>query len=328
MTVAAIATSGSQEYLILTSAIAFTVGILFLIFGIFKMGWVANFIPNPVMKGFIQGLVWVTIIGQVPKILGIEGGSGNFWQRLATIIRHLPQTHGTTAIIGIGSIIILFVLKEYFPKIPSALTTAIVAILAVTFLGLEDKGVELIGSIEASLPPFKLPVVSMDKIQGIMAGSFAIVLIGYAETLGAAKAAAEKTGEEIDPNQELISLGPANLASGLSSGFLVVGSLSKTSISMSSGGKTQISSVVQGIFVLLTLLFLMPLFKNLPHATLAAIVVEAMLGLANINYFKSLRRISRKESAVALLAFLGVLFFSVLHGVGLGVVASLVLLID
>ena len=328
VTVAAIATSGSQEYLILTSAIAFTVGILFLIFGIFKMGWVANFIPTPVMKGFIQGLVWVTIIGQVPKLLGIEGGSGNFWQRLATIIRHLPQTNGTTAIIGIGSIVILFVLKEYFPKIPSALTTAVVAILAVTFLGLEDQEVELIGSIEASLPTLNLPMVSIDQLKGIIGGSFAIVLIGYAETLGSAKAAAEKTGEEIDTNQELISLGPANLAAGLSSGFLVVGSLSKTSISMSSGGKTQVSSIVHGVFVLLTLLFLMPLFSNLPHATLAAIVIEAMLGLANITYFKNLRRITKIEHAVALLAFLGVLFVGVLEGVSLGVIAAILLLIQ
>ncbi len=327
VTVAALATSGSQEYLLLTSAIAFTVGILFLMFGLLKMGWVANFIPNPVMKAFIQGLVWVTIIGQVPKLLGIEGGSGNFWQRLAAIIRHLPQTNITTAVIGIGSIVILFVLKEYFPKIPSALTTAVVAILTVTFLGLEDTGVELIGSLDASLPPLNLPMVSLNQLQGIIGGSLAIVLIGYAETLGSAKAAAEKTGEEIDPNQELISLGPANLAAGLSSGFLVVGSLSKTSISMSSGGKTQVSSIVHGIFVLLTLLFLMPLFSNLPHATLAAIVIEAMLGLANISYFKNLRRLGKIEHAVALLAFFGVLFVGVLEGIGLGVIAAILLLI-
>ena len=327
VTVAALATSGSEEYLLLTSAIAFTVGILFLIFGIFKMGWVANFIPTPVMKGFIQGLVWVTIIGQVPKLLGIEGGSGNFWQRLNAIVYHLPQTHVTTAIIGIGSVVVLFVLKEYFPKIPSALITAVLSILAVTFLGLEDKGVELIGSIEASLPPLHLPMVSMDQIKGIIGGALAIVLIGYAETLGSAKAAAEKTGEEIDPNQELISLGPANLAAGLSSGFLVVGSLSKTSISMSSGGKTQLSSIVHGVFVLLTLLFLMPLFSNLPHATLAAIVIEAMLGLANISYFKNLRRIRKIGYAVALLAFFGVLFVGVLEGVSLGVIAAILLLI-
>ena len=327
VTVAALATSGSQEYLVLTSAIAFTVGACFLIFGLLKMGWVADFIPTPVMKGFIQGLVWVTIIGQVPKLLGIKGGSGNFWQKLAVILDQLPQAHLLTAIIGIGSLIILFSLKKYLPKVPSALTSVIIAIIAVTFLGLGDKGVELIGSIKTGLPPFVVPKVSLEQFQGIIAGALAIVLLGYAESLGAAKAAAEKTGEEIDPNQELISLGPANLVNGLFSGFLVVGSLSKTSVSMEAGGKTQVSSIIHGIFVLLTLLFLLPLFRNLPHATLAAIVIEAMLGLANLKYFQNLRRINTTELAVAMLAFLGVLFLGVLQGIGLGVIASIVLLI-
>jgi high affinity sulfate transporter 1 len=327
VTVAALATSGSKDYLVLTSAIAIIVGICFLLFGLFKMGWVANFIPTPVMKGFIQGLVWVTIIGQVPKLLGIKGGAGNFWQKLSEIAHQLPQSHLVTTITGITSLIVLFVLKEYFPKIPSALTTVILAILAVTFLGLGEKGVDLIGSIETGLPPLSFPEVSIGQIQGIVAGSLAIVLLGYAETLGAAKTAAEQTGEEIEPNQELISLGPANLASGLSSGFLVVGSLSKTSVAMSAGGKTQVSSIVHGIFVLLTLLFLLPLFHNLPHATLAAIVIEAMLGLASVAYFQKLQRINNIEFAIAILAFFGVMFLGILQGISLGVIAAILFLI-
>lgn len=327
VTVSALASSGSSDYLILTSAIAFLVGIFFLLLGLLKMGWVADFIPTPVMKGFIQGLVWVTIIGQVPKLLGIEGGSGNFWQKLAFIFSQLPKTHLLTSLIGIGSLFILFVLKKYLPKVPSALTTVIIAISAVAMFNFDQQGVEIIGSIKAGLPPIQFPTITIEQIQGIIGGSLAIVLLGYAESLGAAKAAAEKTGEEIDPNQELISLGPANLASGLSSGFLVVGSLSKTSVSMSSGGKTQVSSMIHGIFVILTLLFLMPLFHHLPHATLAAIVIEAMLGLANLAYFQQLRCINPIEFAVSLLAFLGVLFLGVLQGIALGVIASLVLLI-
>jgi sulfate permease, SulP family len=327
VTVAALATSGSEEYLVLTSAIAILVGILFLLFGIFKMGWVANFIPNPVMKGFIRGLVWVTIIGQIPTLLGIEGGKGNFWQKLAKILHQIPQTHLTTAIIGISSLILLFAIKKYFPKVPSALTTVILAILAVNLFGLGDKGVELIGAIKTGLPPFGFPKVSLDQIQGIFAGSLAIVLLGYAESLGAAKAAAEKTGEDIDPNQELISLGPANIASGLFSGFLVVGSLAKTSVSISSGGKTQVSSIVHGILVLLTLLFLIPLFRNLPHTTLAAIVIQAMLGLADVKYFQDLKRINNIEFVIAMIAFLGVLFLGVLQGITIGIIVSILLLI-
>ncbi|MGB5635317.1 MAG: SulP family inorganic anion transporter [Waterburya sp.] len=327
ITVAAVATSGSNEYLLLTSAIALIVGILFLALGLLKMGWVANFIPVPVMKGFIQGLVWVTIIGQVPKIFGITGGSGNFWQKLAEIVHQLPQSHLTTTIIGIASLGLLLILKKFLPKIPGALTAVIIATIAVTVLGLESKGVELVGEIKTGLPSLKIPLVSVAQLKSIVPGALAIVLLGYSESLGAAKAAAEKTGGEIDPNQELVSHGPANLGSAFSSGFIVVGSLSKTSVAMEAGAKTQVSSLVNGGLVVLTLLFLMPLFRNLPHATLAAIVIEAMLGLANIAYFQNLRRINRTEFAVALLAFLGVLFLGVLQGISLGVIAAILLLI-
>ncbi len=284
------------------------------IWGLLKMGWVANFIPVPVMKGFIQGLVWVTIIGQVPKIFGISGVSGNFWQKLAGIIHQLPQANLTMTFIGLGSLALLLILKKFLPKIPGALTAVILASLAVTLLGLTGKEVELVGEIQTGLPSLKIPFVSFAQLQSIFPGALAIVLLGYSESLGAAKAATEKTGGEIDPNQELISHGPANLGSALCSGFIVVGSLSKTSVAMEAGAKTQVSSLVNGGLVVLTLLFLMPLFRNLPHATLAAIVIEAMLGLANFSYLKNLRRISPIEFTIAMTAFFGVLFLGVLQG--------------
>ncbi|MGK7906948.1 MAG: SulP family inorganic anion transporter [Synechococcus sp.] len=327
VTVGALAASGSQDYLLFTSALAAIVGVLFLGFGLLKMGWVANFIPTPVMRGFIQGLVWVTIIGQVPKLFGIEGGSGNFLQKLATIIERLPEAHGATTAIGVTSVVLLFLLKEFVPKLPGALTAAIMSIIAVTALGLEDRGVELVGQIQTGLPSLQVPAVTVDQIKTLIPGALAIVLLGYSETLGAAKTAAQKTGEELDPNQELVSHGPANLGSALCSGFVVVGSLSKTSVAMTAGAKTQVSSLVNGGLVVLTLLFLMPFFQNLSHATLGAIVIEAMLGLASFSYLKNLHRVSPLEHAVALVAFFGVLFLGVLQGIGYGVILSLVLLI-
>jgi high affinity sulfate transporter 1 len=327
VTVGAVAASGSSEYLTLTSAIAMVAGILFLAFGLLKMGWVADFIPVPVMKGFIQGLVWLTIIGQVPKIFGITGDHGNFWEKLSAILHQLPQSHILTTIIGLGSLGLLLILKKFLPKVPGALTTAIAASVAVSTLGLEDKGVELVGALQTGLPPLTIPAMSLDKLRAIVPGALAIVLLGYSESLGAAKAAAEKTGGEFDPNQELVSYGSANLGTALSSGFIVVGSLSKTSVAMEVGSKTQLSSVVCGGGVLLTLLFLMPLFQNLSHATLAAIVIEAMLGLANFIYFQHLRRIDPLELIIAMTTFFGVLFLGVLQGIGFGVTLSLVLLI-
>ncbi len=303
------------------------VGILFLGFGLFRMGWIANFIPIPVMRGFIQGLVWVTIIWQVPKLLGIEEGDGSFFVRLLEIAQRLPEANPTTSLLGLASLALLFLLKQVLPRMPAALSVAVLAIAVVSLLGLEDRGVALVGTIEAGLPSLGLPHVSLLDLQAILPGALAIVLLGYAETLGAAKAAAAVTGGEIDPNQELLSHGPANLGSALCSGFVVVGSLSKTSVALAAGAKTQIASLVNASLVLMTLLFLMPLFKNLPYATLGAIVIAAMVGLADVSYLRRLAAINRPEFAIAMVALLGVMVLGVLPGIGLGVALSIALLV-
>lgn len=323
-----LAARGSHEYLTLTATLAMIVGLLFLGFGLLKMGWVANFIPIPVMQGFIQGLVWVTIIGQVPTIWGITGISGNFWQKLVKILHQLPQAHLTTSIMGLSSLALLLILKKFFPKIPGALVGIILSSLIVTVLGLRENTLELVGEITTGLPSLTIPSVSFDQLQNLVPGGLAIVLLGYSQSLGAAKTAGEKIGGDIDPNQELISHGTANLGSALSSGFIVVGSLSKTSVAIEAGAKTQVSSLINGVLVILTLLFLMPLFHNLPHATLAAIVIEAMLGLANFSYLKNLRHLSPVEFMVSMVAFFGVLFLGVLQGISLGIILSLMLLIQ
>ncbi len=327
VTVGAIATKGGSDVVALTAALAMAVGVFFLVFGLLRMGWVANFIPEPAMKGFIQGLVWVTIIGQVPKIFGVEGGDGNFFEKLWDVIQKLPDADIATTVVGLASLVLLFFLKKFLPKVPSALTAVAVAIIAATVLDLEGKGVDIVGSIKGGLPPFGVPDVGLAELQKLVPGALAIVLLGYAESLGAAKAAAAKLGGKIDPNQELLAHGPANLGSAFSGGFVVVGSLSKTSVAMGAGGKTQLSYLVSAAFVFLTLMFLMPLFKNLPHATLAAIVIEAMLGLADFAYLKRLRGISLLEFAVAMAALFGVLILGVLPGIGLGVALAILLLI-
>jgi len=324
---AVVAQHGSAPFEAPTAALAVMVGVFFLIFGLLRMGWVANFISTPVMKGFIQGLVWVTIIGQVPKLFGIEGGSGNFFEKLWTAVEKLPEANPTTTVIGLVSLALIFALARFLPRVPAALTTVVLAIVAVPVFELGDMGVDIVGSVKAGLPPFGIPDVKLADLTAIVPGALAIVLLGYAESLGAAKAAQEKSGGEIDPNQELVSHGPANLGAGLSGGFIVVGSLSKTSVAMGAGGKTQLSSLINAGFVFLTLMFLMPLFKNLPHATLAAIVIHAMLGLMDFGYLRRLRGISLVEFGLAMTAFAGELIFGVLQGIGLGVVLSIVALI-
>ena len=315
------------EYIAISSALALIVGVIFLVLGLARMGWVANFIPTPVMKGFIQGLVWITIIGQVPKLFGIEGEQGNFFEKLWAMIPNLAEARPMTTAIGIGSLILLALIKKFVPRVPAALTAVIVSIVIVSIFDLGTQGVELVGQVEAGLPNLAMPDFSFEQLQLLIPGALAIVLLGYAETLGAAKAAASKGGGTVDPNQELVSHGPANIGSAFSGGFVVVGSLSKTSVSMGSGGKTQMASLVHALFIILTLMFLLPLFSNLPHAALAAIVIEAMLGLLDFSYLKQLWKQSRIELSIAMVAYLGVMIIGVLPGMGLGISLSILLLI-
>jgi anti-anti-sigma factor len=229
--------------------------------------------------------------------------------------------------VALGGLIVLFVLTRFLPRIPSALATVLGAILVVTIFNLHYRGVAVVGAITTGLPPFGLPRLPLSHLSTLIQGALAIVLLNYSESLGVAKTAALVTGGKIDSNQELVGLGVANLGAGLSSGFVVAGSLSQSAVSMDAGGKTQMAELFHAIFIILTLLFLMPLFKNLPQAVLGAIVVKAMIHLLDFGYFRKLATISKLELSFALTAFLGVLVLGVLLGIAFGVVLSLVVLI-
>ena len=326
--VGALAACGAAEYLALTTAMAIAVGVFLIVFGTLRMGWIADFISIPVMASFLEGVVLVTIIGQVPKLFGIGGGDGgNFFQRLLEIVQGLPDTNLITLTLGLGSIVLIVAISRYVSKFPAALTTIILAIVAVSALNLTTKGVDVVGTLSTGLPPMSLPDVSLIEYMAVIPGALAILLLGYIETVGAAAGAASKEGGRIDPDQELVALGTANLGAGLSSGFVVAGSLSKTSVAMGAGGKTQISHVVSGILAIATLLVLMPLFTNLPDATLAAIVIVAMVGLDQTAKLKKAMKFSRTEFVLGMACFIGVLTLGVLEGVGLGVVLSLLVMI-
>jgi len=326
--VGALAACGAAEYLALTTAMAIAVGVFLIVFGFLRMGWIADFISIPVMAGFLEGVVLVTIIGQVPELFGINGGDGgNFFGKLLVIIQGLPDTNLTTLSLGLGSLILIVAIGRYLSKLPAALTTIAISIVAVSALNLTTRGVDVVGTLSTGLPPMSLPDVSLIDYMAVIPGALAIVLLGYIETVGAAAGAASKEGGRIDPDQELVALGTANLGAGLSSGFVVAGSLSKTSVAMGAGGKTQISHVVSAILAVLTLLVLMPLFTNLPEATLAAIVIMAMVGLDQTAKLKKAMKFSRTEFVLGMVCFIGVLTAGVLQGVGLGVVLSLLVLI-
>ena len=327
VTVGAIASQGTAEFNSLTSTLAVLIGFFFLCFGIMRMGWVASFIPTPVMRGFIEGLVYVTIIGQVPHLLGISGASGNFFTKLWHILQHLPDVSAAPVVTGILSLAAMLLLRHLAPAIPAALVVMAAATIIIGLLGGEATGVHVAGHLPSGLPHLTLPNLDISTLSELAPGALAIVLVGYAEALGAAKAAALQSGGTIDPNQELVAHGPANILSGLFGGFLVVGSLSKTSVATAAGACSQIANLVAAVFTFLTLIFLTPLFRNMPQPALAAIVIAAMLHLSKPGYLLHLLARSRWSFANNVIVIAGELTLGVLQGIALGVVLSLITLI-
>jgi high affinity sulfate transporter 1 len=324
LTVGAIATQGTAEFNSLTSTLAVLIGLFFLSFGVMRMGWVASFIPTPVMRGFIEGLVYVTIIGQVPHLLGISGASGNFFTKLWHVLQHLPDVSLAPVLTGLLSLSAMLLLRYLAPAIPAALVVMATATIVMELLGGEATGVHVAGHLPSGLPHLTLPNLEISTLTELVPGALAIVLVGYAEALGAAKAAALQSGGKIDPNQELIAHGPANILSGLFGGFLVVGSLSKTSVATAAGARSQIAAAV---FCFFTLILLTPLFRNMPQPALAAIVIAAMLHLTKPSYLRGLFERSRWSFANTLIVIAGELTLGVLQGIALGVVLSLLTLI-
>ena len=327
VTIGAVATHGTADFNALTSTLAVLIGIFFFSFGIMRMGWVASFISTPVMRGFIEGLVYVTIVGQVPHLLGISGASGNFFTKLWNVLQHLPDVLAGPALTGILSLTAMQLLRYLAPGIPAALVVMAAATIVIGLLGGEATGVHVAGHIPSGLPYLTIPKLDATTFPELAPGALAIVLVGYAEALGAANAAAMQSGGDINPNQELIAHGPANVLSGLFGGFLVVGSLSKTSVAMAAGARSQVANLVAAALCLLTLILLTPLFRNMPQPALAAIVIAAMLHLTKPRYLLDLFTRNRWAFANAVIVIAGELTLGVLQGIALGVVLSLLMLI-
>jgi high affinity sulfate transporter 1 len=338
--VADVAVGGDADaYTQLTASLAVATGIAAVVFGLLRLGFIANFISEPVLKGFIIGLALTIMIGQVPKLLGIEGGSGNFFEKAWAVIKGLDDIDGPTLAVGALSLVIVLVLKRVAPVVPASLVAVAVGVLAVKLFDLADEGVSIVGHIDSGLPSLGLPDAPRADWLSLAGSCVGVVLIGFAEGLGAAKTYATREGYEIDANRELLGLGTANLASGFSSGMVVNGSLSKTAVNGAAGAKTQAAGLIVAGLTIVTLLFLTGLFEDLPEATLAAVVIAAVVELVDIDALRELHRFgsealgemygvfSRPDYIAAVAALFGVLLFDTLPGLVIGVAVSMALLI-
>ncbi len=338
-TVGAYATSGSGQFVAVTAALAIAAGVVALIAGLLRLGFLANFISEPVLKGFIVGLALTIIIGQVPTLFGVEKGSGDFFQKLWDLISDLGNTQVLTLVVGCLSLAMLVVLRRVAPAVPGSLAVVIASVLAVNVFHLDQHGVEIVGHINRGLPSLGFPSVGFHRFVDLLGDAIGVMLVGFAEGLGAAKTYAAREHYEIDVNRELLGLGTANLASGFSSGMVVNGSLSKTAVNGAAGAKSQVSGLVVAVMTIVTLLLLTGLFEKLPEATLAAVVIVAVIELVDVKGIMRLYRIYRGRNAsrigvtarpdfiAAILALLGVTVFDTLPGLFIGIFVSLLLLL-
>ncbi|UOT04805.1 SulP family inorganic anion transporter [Rhodococcus opacus] len=338
--VAPLAGADGGKYAALTAVLAIATGIAGLLAGLLRLGFIASFISEPVLKGFIVGLALTIIIGQVPALFGVEKEHGNFFEQAWGVVTHLGDIDFGTLAVGVLSLVVVLGFKRWLPLVPGSLLAVLLGIAAVAVFGLDGRGVDIVGHIDSGLPSVGLPDgVGFDDYIDLLGPAVGVLLIGFAEGLGAAKTYAAKEGYEVDANRELLGLGTANLGSGLCSGMVVNGSLSKTAVNGGAGAKSQVSGLVVAVLTVVTLLFLTGLFEKLPEATLAAVVIAAVIELVDISALRRLYGVwterlgsiygyaARADFAAALAAMVGVLLFDTLPGLVIGIGVSMLLLL-
>jgi sulfate permease, SulP family len=330
---------GPHDVAALTAALAVVTGCAALLAGLLRLGFLSNFVSEPVMKGFIIGMALTIIIGQLPKLCRLGGGDGDFFEKAWDLLGSLGDTSLTTLAVGAASLVVVLVLRRVAPQVPGSLVAVALGVLAVKLLSLDSHGVSIVGSISSGLPHVGMPDVGTGDYGRLAGAGIGVVLVGFAEGLGAARTYAAREHYDIDANRELLGLGGANIAAGLASGMVVNGSLSKTAVNGAAGARSQMSGLVVAVLTVVTLLLLTGLFEDLPEATLAAVVVAAVIELVDIPALQDLRRAftpqlraiygvaAQPDFLAALAALFGVLLFDTLPGLFIGVGVSMLLLV-
>ena len=310
--------------IVAASTLALLVGAFLLLAGIFRMGFIANFISDPVLTGFKAGVGLVILVGQAPKLLGVHFDKGPFFQTIFSIFQHLPQASPPTLLLALVTLTLVFGLKHFLPRAPAPLFAVVLGIAASGLLVLKQSGVELVGNIPSGLPTPVLPDLSL--IGKLWPGALGISLMAYIESIAAGRAFIRHGDSLPDSNRELIALGVANLAGSFFRIIPAGGGTSQTAVNDKAGARTQLAEVVTAVIVLAALLFLSPLFSLMPQATLAAVVVASAVGLVSPKEFRAILQIRYAEFWWAVIAFAGVAVLGTLQGILVAVAISLMTL--
>ena len=315
---------GNPASLLAASAmLTLLVGVILVLAGLLRLGFIANFISEPVLIGFKAGIGIVIVVDQIPKLLGVHFQKGPFFFRnLFALAKNIPETSLITLAVGIVMIAVLVALEHYLPRAPAPLIAVALGILGVSALGLQGHGLELVGHIPTGLPSFSLPDFTLAL--ELWPGALGIALMSFTETIAAGRAFA-RSGEPLPrPNQELLATGFANAGGAFLGAMPAGGGTTQTAVNRLAGARTQMAEVVTAGVALVTMLFLAPLIALMPQATLAAIVIVYSIGLIKPAEFRAILKIRRTEFIWAVAALIGVVLLGTLKGILVAIIVSLV----
>ncbi len=320
---APLAAGDPVRYAALAATTALLAGVICIVAGFLRLGFIANYVSQPILTGYMAGVALLVIGGQLGRLFGFKVAADTFFPQVLEVVRRWQETHWLTLIIGILSVVLLFWLKRRRPRLPSPLLLMIVAIVISTVFGLAERGVKVVGTIPAGLPQISWPQFGLGEFSALLVPSFSMALIAFTDVLVNSRSFAMRNRYTVDADQEMIGLGAGNVASTLLGGFPISSSSARTAVADTMGAKTQVAGLAAVVLCVLFLLFLTGLLANLPLVILGAILIVAVWGLIDFAQLRWLWQVRRSEFWLALVTALGVLTVGLLQTIFLAVVFSL-----
>ena len=322
--VAPLAAGDPARYAALAALAAILVGLISVLGGLLKLGFITDFLSKPILIGYITGTSLIVIGSQLGKMFGIKVESDYFLRQIMEVLSRFEEWHVLTVVLGLVSMAILFIIRRVNRALPGPLIVVVLGIIASIVFDLAARGVAVVGAVPAGLPSLAIPSVSLQDVAALLPAAVALTILIYADEILTARVFASKHGQKIDANQEFIAIGMANIGAGLLQGFPAATSGSRTTVVDQMGGKTQLVGLLAAALTVIFLLFFTPLLEPLPTVVLGAIIIVATLGLIDIPAFRFLRQIRPAEAWLAVATMIGVLTLGVLQGILIAVVLSLI----
>jgi high affinity sulfate transporter 1 len=323
-----LASGDAEHYRALVIVMTLMVGVIYLLMGAARLGFIASFLSRPILVGYLNGIALLIIVGQLGKLIGFSVAASDFFPRLLETFAGIGDVHVPTVSLGLALLIGLVALRRVAPRVPGAFVVVIVGISLSAALNLQQHGVSVVGSVPAGLPEFfHIPILPVGDYPTLLRDAAGLALVSFTSGILTAKSFAQRNRYEVDPNRELIGFGAGNLVAGLAQGFPVTGSDSRTAVNDAMGGKSQMVGVVASGVMLLSLFFLTEPLAYVPNTALAAVIIVSAVGLFDLATLRELSVMSRVELGFSLGTTLGVLVLGVLPGVLVAIVLSLLLLL-